>query len=286
MENEKELVINGSTMVNGIEIPNICGGFNKDSKVILANTVSKLHGRPLGDINALINNNRSHFVDGIDIFNLKNNKYLINILIDNKIVTKNAVNASKYIYLLSKSGYEIICSILENANKDTIDQVFRKCFNSFNTNIIFLNRYESEFKNLLFSILGNFIAIKCQFPILQYRVDFFIPSLKLIIEEGHIYNKEKDHKREENIQEEFKRWHVEDEYTKINILRINKNNEYVGIGEIMKIATYYGIFKEMYIGRKDRLSYVENLYDYFMDFYTKEYCDEKNIFRLKSNTYN
>ena len=220
------------------------------------------------------------FKFGIDIIDVKGNNSFEKTLINKNIYSINAMNASKYIYLLNKSGYEILCSILENTEINIVNEMFEICFDTFNTNIILLNRYENEFRNLLFNILEDFITIKCQFPILKYRVDFFIPELSLIIEydeEGHRHKIDEDISREENIQNEFKRWYPEEEYIPVKILRVNKNDELRSIKEIIRIVSKYDIIQERFINQKNPYSDINNLYDYFMEFYTKEWCDSKNI---------
>ena len=52
-----ELKNNGTQIFMGIEIPIIEGGFGENQKVILAKTISQIHGQPLKKINQLINEN-------------------------------------------------------------------------------------------------------------------------------------------------------------------------------------------------------------------------------------
>lgn len=113
MENNN-LVVNGKIMVCGIEVPNVYGGFSGDQRVILAKTVAELHKRPLGDINVLINDNLKHFDIGIDILDLKGNKDFAMVLTQSEIYTKNALNASKNIYLLSERGYSLLLKFMDS----------------------------------------------------------------------------------------------------------------------------------------------------------------------------
>ena len=66
-----ELKNNGTQIFMGIEIPIIEGGFGENQKVILAKTISQIHGQPLKKINQLINENIDEFEFGVDILDLK-----------------------------------------------------------------------------------------------------------------------------------------------------------------------------------------------------------------------
>jgi len=112
--NISKLVIKGTAKVCGIEVPNIYGGFGGDQKVILAKTISEVHNKKLSHINQLINDNIKHFDIGIDLLELKNNKEFVDVLIGNEIYTKNAINSSKYIYLLSEQGYSLLLKFMDS----------------------------------------------------------------------------------------------------------------------------------------------------------------------------
>ena len=112
--NNIELIIKGTTKVCGIDIPNVYGGFSGGQKVILAKTVSELHKRPLGDINKLINDNIKYFDDKVDLLELKDNKDFAMVLIQSEIYTKNAINASKNIFLLSERGYSLLLKFMDS----------------------------------------------------------------------------------------------------------------------------------------------------------------------------
>jgi len=123
------LVVKGNTTVCGIEVPIVYGGFGKDQKVMLAKTVAEIHNKKLGHINELINNNLQHFVYGIDILDLKNDKNVALVLNDSKIFTRHSINASKNIYLLSQRGYTLLLKLMDSElamqqYKEVIDEYF------------------------------------------------------------------------------------------------------------------------------------------------------------------
>ena len=124
------LVVKGNTTVCGIEVPIVYGGFGKDQKVMLAKTVAEIHNKKLGHINELINNNLQHFVYGIDILDLKNDKNVALVLNDSKIFTRQSINASKNIYLLSQRGYTLLLKLMDSElameqYKEVIDEYFK-----------------------------------------------------------------------------------------------------------------------------------------------------------------
>lgn len=53
----------------------------------------------------LINNNIDEFKFGVDILDLKDDESFAILSNHSEIYSKNALNASKYIYLLSEQGY-------------------------------------------------------------------------------------------------------------------------------------------------------------------------------------
>ena len=108
-----ELVIQGKITVCGIEVPRIAGGFGEDKPVMLAKTIAELHGREPRAVNQAINMNRERFRDGIDVIDAKGTELTIN-LIDSQIITQDAVNASKNIYVLSRIGYSKLLKIFED----------------------------------------------------------------------------------------------------------------------------------------------------------------------------
>jgi len=113
--NNNELIVKGKIKVCGIEVPNVYGGFGGDQRVILAKTVSELHGVELKSINQNINRHieDNYFEEGIDFVDIKGTEFEVT-LSDSKIYTKNALNASKNIYLLSQQGYTLLLKLMNS----------------------------------------------------------------------------------------------------------------------------------------------------------------------------
>lgn len=111
----------------GIEIPIIEGGFGENQKVILAKTISEIHGQPLKKINQLINENIDEFEVGVDILDLKSGylqstEFLLNFM------NRQSISNSTNIYLLSEQGYMLLVGFMkQNSRKnpqETTERIF------------------------------------------------------------------------------------------------------------------------------------------------------------------
>jgi len=108
-----DIKINGKTVVCGIEVPNIAGGFGEGKRSMLAKHVADIHGKALIHVNEAINNNRNRFKDGIDVIDVKASRFVID-LVDNNILTQMMVSKANNIYLLSERGYAKLLKIFDD----------------------------------------------------------------------------------------------------------------------------------------------------------------------------
>jgi len=113
MENNN-LVVNGMVIVNGVEIHNIFGEFGDNQKSVLVKEIANVHKTELRILNEKINRNIKRFRFGIDIIDLKDDEDSAIVLCDSEIYTRNALNASKNIYLLSRKGYLKLVGLMED----------------------------------------------------------------------------------------------------------------------------------------------------------------------------
>ena len=113
MENNN-LVVNGMVIVNGVEIHNIFGEFGDNQKSVLVKEIANVHKTELRILNEKINRNIKRFRFGIDIIDLKDDEDSAIVLCDSEIYTRNALNASKTIYLLSRKGYLKLVGLMED----------------------------------------------------------------------------------------------------------------------------------------------------------------------------
>lgn len=114
------LKVIGKEQVAGYEFTGIEGGFGDGTRGMLVRDIAEIHGTTVKRINELIKKNIMRFKNGVDIVNLKDN--FVVVLNDLKF-TQNAINRSKYIYLLSERGYSKLLKILED---DTAWDIYDK----------------------------------------------------------------------------------------------------------------------------------------------------------------
>ncbi|MEG2811735.1 MAG: ORF6N domain-containing protein [Clostridium sp.] len=112
-QRQAQLINNGIVEVEGMKFHSIEGGFGEGKKSILAKEVAIIHGKDVGRINEAINRNRKRFTNSVDIIDLKDTEFAID-LCDSGIYTRNSINASSNIYLLSERGYAKLLKILED----------------------------------------------------------------------------------------------------------------------------------------------------------------------------
>lgn len=117
----KDLKVIGKEQVAGYEFTGIEGGFGDGTRGMLVRDIAEIHNKPTYVINQAINMNIKRFKEGVDIVNLKTKDVVIN-LVDNGF-SQNAINRSKYIYLLSERGYSKLLKILED---DTAWDIYDK----------------------------------------------------------------------------------------------------------------------------------------------------------------
>ena len=121
----KELTVKGLVTVEGMKFHEIEGGFGEDKKSMLAKEIAEIHGKGLKHINEAINKNRGRFVDGIDIVDVKDTEFEVD-LVDHEIYTQNAANRSKNIYLLSEQGYMALVNLMRTEKAKEIRKQLRR----------------------------------------------------------------------------------------------------------------------------------------------------------------
>ena len=96
------LKVIGKEIIDGYELTGIEGGFGDGTRGMLVRDIAEIHGTTVKRINELIKKNIMRFKNGVDIVNLKDNSVVV---LNDLEFTQNAINRSKYIYLLSERGY-------------------------------------------------------------------------------------------------------------------------------------------------------------------------------------
>lgn len=107
-------------------IPVIEGGFGPDQKVILAKTITEIHGVELRYVNQVINRNLDEFEIGIDILDIKQDEKAAITICDSELYTSNSLNASKNVYLLSEQGYMALVQLMRTEKAKEIRKKLRR----------------------------------------------------------------------------------------------------------------------------------------------------------------
>jgi len=122
------LILNGSTNVCGVMVPNIEGGFGEGKKAMLTKDIAGIHGFETTKVNQDIKRNRSRFKDSVDIIDLKGSEFVIT-LSDNNILTKMEISKAEHIYLFSERGYSKLLKIFDDDLAwDKYDQIIDEYF--------------------------------------------------------------------------------------------------------------------------------------------------------------
>lgn len=174
------LTITGETRICGSALPIICGRFEVGNKAILVKHIAEIHSKKLLRVNEAINNNRMKFKDNVDIIDLKYDKFA-KLLVDKGYLTQNSLNASKNVYLLSESGYRILCNIFEDATISI--KVLTEYFDSSTGVVIFAEkRKEILFRKEVDKIFDGLCTVCTQYNVDGYKIDLYIPELNVAIE--------------------------------------------------------------------------------------------------------
>ena len=196
------------TTNDGRKFTRLIGGFGEGKPMLLIKDVSTIHNIRIDKLNYKIRNNTSYFEEGRDYIDLKFNRESLQYLLDIELFSKNELNASKNIYLLSKSGYLKLCSCL-NVDSEILKEILEIYFNSKeNTLIIKADKKEIRFLDILEEALKPFnIKGVRQYTVLKYRIDYYIPSLNIAIEydeNNHKYYSYEEHQgRQKEIEEKI-----------------------------------------------------------------------------------
>lgn len=125
----KVLRLTGETLVCGIKVPNIAGGFGENKKAMLTKSIAEIHGKELKHVNEVINNNINRFVVDIDVIDLKQVGQT-DLFSESGILTKAQIGNASNIYLLSERGYAKLLKIFDDdlawdKYEEIIDGYFR-----------------------------------------------------------------------------------------------------------------------------------------------------------------
>jgi hypothetical protein len=181
MNNDKTVII-GKTVISGIEVPNIVGGFGAGKKSMLAKTIAEIHGRQLFKVNELINLNRKRFVDGVDLIDVKLSQFseFAILLKDSGILSQNAINAANNLFVLSERGYAKLLKIFDDDFAwDKYEEIVDGYFRSQDMFISQLNEFSPVLQFMIKSELEQ-NALKKEVSTLKEGLDTLTDNLTAV----------------------------------------------------------------------------------------------------------
>lgn len=165
-----DLALNGNTLVAGVTVPNINGGFGENKKSMLAKHIAEIHDRNLKRVNEAINKNRKRFKDYIDVIDIKDTEFEV-VLIDHKILTQNAVNRASNIYILSERGYAKLIKIFDDEKSwELYDQLLDEYFDLRDGNVIPINNQPSTELQILQGAINQLVKQEQQLMEMSEKV--------------------------------------------------------------------------------------------------------------------
>ena len=121
-----ELKVVGTQEFMGVELPVIEGGFGEGLRVMTTKQISKLHNMENFNVNKLIASNIDEFEEGVDILEIKAILSSNSQLSESLDYSKDAVNASKNIYILSEQGYMALVGLMRSDEAREIRKKVRR----------------------------------------------------------------------------------------------------------------------------------------------------------------
>ena len=184
---------------SGRDFTRMIGGFGEGKPMFTIWQAGELLNLRTGKVVEDYTRNASNFEINIDYKDLKSakNRKEINNFLKGIGYSQSKLNATSQWLTFSLSGLLKLIKISDISNDYT--KFLKEYFKVNYIPNLKLIRHEINFKDVLYAMLSDYVTIKSQFPILQYKIDFFIPEMDLIIEydeEQHKYYKEEDKIRE------------------------------------------------------------------------------------------
>lgn len=211
------------------EFSRVIGGFSDNSPVITDKQIGELLGYAKGarQVRDQVNNNIKHFSNN-DIIDLQRGDTIENMEIVQTLgYAKQSISQAKNIYIFSELGFLLFLQIAEIKYNSEIKAFFKLYFNKniyildsikqrkehsfynelvkkINDIIPYIYDYECNFSESKKNISKNkeIILPKLQFPVLNYRLDFYWERLGIIVEydeNKHEYQSNEDNTRMDNI---------------------------------------------------------------------------------------
>jgi len=174
-----ELKVVGTQEFMGVELPVIEGGFGEGLRVMTTKQIAKLHNMENFNVNKLIASNVDEFEEGVDILEIKAILVSNSQLSESLDYSKDAINASKNIYILSEQGYMALVGLMRSDEAREIRKKVRREYFSMRQ---IINSDEQKLAMLTLNIYkGGQGAIASAKELTDMEVSKAIEPLKLEI---------------------------------------------------------------------------------------------------------
>ena len=194
----------------------------QDARILTSKQLAKSYGTTTKIISYNFNYNNNKYIEGKHYYSITYNESCYCKFVNNE-------NAKRPIYLWTFEGAIIHYNILRNVHTDRLKLVCEYFGKDYNQ-LVIINPIskEGEFGNRLLTVFENIIEIIPQYYIDNYRIDFYIPKYKIVIEfdeQHHLFNIDKDKQREQKLKEKLK----------CKLVRIDSNEKFeIALNKIMK----------------------------------------------------
>ena len=121
-----EIKVVGTQEFMGVKLPVVEGGFGDGMRVMTTKQIASLHGMENFNVNKLISSNLEEFEEGVDILEIKAILTSNSQLSESLDYSKDAVNASKNIYILSEQGYMALVGLMRSVDAREIRKKVRR----------------------------------------------------------------------------------------------------------------------------------------------------------------
>lgn len=173
---KRDLKVIGTTEINGVEIPNVLGGFGDGKKSLTDKAIGEIHSQPCREIRRRINDNISRFKLGIDYINLKDVGESHDNLLSNLYSNMEISKADK-IYLLSERGYAKLIKIMDS---DLAWDIHDKIIDEYFAMREIINSDEDLKKELLFKLYqGGTAGVEASKKLVDLETKPLLDKLKL-----------------------------------------------------------------------------------------------------------
>lgn len=135
------LTVKGTQEFLGKQIPVIEGGFGEGQRCILVKDVAEIHEMKVYKINELIKNNIDEFEEGVDLLEILDILAKDNQIAQELGISQDAINRANNMYLLSESGYILLCMLMKTEKAKEIRRQFRREYFAMRATLVEQEKY-------------------------------------------------------------------------------------------------------------------------------------------------